>query len=222
MESDRVEMIENPNSAIKVNRLDAKSRAERDHERLSGRNRAAQLKKEKNAFYMSLGTLLVALIALGVALAVAMKNQTAGSDKSTDSKWAADYAAIRDKLPLHFNQLVDIPTIGTRDSEWFSVADELYLAFASDKNNEGTKDINSQIWHFNRTDRTFVLHQNINVYSAHDVDAMVLRGETYLTFASKGAPDGSKSGTKLFKYNADARRSSKKAALGDARGSVES
>ena len=27
MESDRVEMIENPNSAIKVNRLDAKSRA---------------------------------------------------------------------------------------------------------------------------------------------------------------------------------------------------
>ena len=49
MESDRVEMIENPNSAIKVNRLDAKSRAERDHERLSGWNRAAQLKKEKNA-----------------------------------------------------------------------------------------------------------------------------------------------------------------------------
>ena len=41
------------------------------------------------------------------------------------------------------------------------------------------------------------------MYSAHDVDAMVLRGETYLTFASKGAPDGSKSGTKLFKYNAE-------------------
>lgn len=200
--SDTVEMISNPASdAIKVNRLDAKSRAERDHERFSGKSRAAQLRREKNAFYVSMATLLVALLALAVAIAAAVSTTVSNPVPPNGDKWERDYAALRDKLPLHFNQLVDIPTIGARDSEWFSVEGQLYIAFSSAEDDSGTKDINSQIWRFNRENRSFVLHQNINVYSAHDADVMIIGGETYLTFASKGPKDVQKSGTKLFKYN---------------------
>ena len=68
--SDTVEMMSNPSSSSAApagTRLDAKSRAERDHGR-SGKARSAQLRKEKNAFYFSVATLLVALVAAAAKL----------------------------------------------------------------------------------------------------------------------------------------------------------
>ena len=192
-----MEMVESTSSSSAANvgkRLDPESREARYA--ISASMRSSQLNSDKKQFFISVFTLLVALVALAVAIASAV---TSGGNSAEKAKLSAEverkYSEIREKLPLHFNQLVDIPTIGTRDSEWFSVDGTLYLVFASDKDDSKAKNVNSQIWRFNREDRTFVLHQNIQVYSAHDVDTMVIAGDTYLTLGSKNGK------THLYKYD---------------------
>ncbi len=156
---------------------------------------------------LNLLSVCMALVALGLSIGTSMRareNDVATAAAATASAIAAGadngIAELRGKMPLHFGQLVDLPTVGTRDSEWVHIDDELYLVHASDKDNLGVKEVSSQVWRFRRDTRDFELHQNIPAYSAHDVDAMVIGGDTYLCFASKSGK------TNLYKWDSGSKQ----------------
>ena len=141
---------------------------------------------------------LVALAAFAMALSATIavagqSNGAASAAAETTEAWGshlADFTSLRGHMPLNFNQLADIPTAGARDSEWFTIDGELYLAFANDKDDYST------IWRFRRTDRAFVLVQRVATKNAHDVDVIALGGETYLTYGCKGGTTSSYKWTK--------------------------
>ena len=146
---------------------------------------------------------IVSFITSAVAFAMGLAATIAVADERTTAAaatgWGAhadDFEVLRAHLPLHFGQLVDVPTVGARDCEFFSADGNLYLVYANDKNNAGSHDVGSTVWRFNRADRSFTLVQTIATHAAHDADAMVISGVTYLVLASKAGA------TSLYKWNA--------------------